>query len=304
MFALTLTLLTAIYLLGPDFVARFILDYAAPRRTIQQTKTEEISRAILIAAIPLILAVLWVTARGVVNWGAIKPDIQAFFAGIYSEKIFEDNPARFYRAAETVWSANLEIAWRLYALLVVWALIANVVISNFGNIRNSKLLANHSLAKSMLAVLILPRISSWHVLLTHFSHKKSADVRADILTKGDVLYRGTIKDLLLGPDGSLSGLLLSNAHRYKREEYLTEKSQEHAPSLDTEAYWKKIPGYGFLIMASEIVTINLRQYDPKEDPELMRQIREILKETVTASWRTPPPTKKKSGKRATQSPRT
>lgn len=49
-----------------------------------------------------------------------------------------------------------------------------------------------------------------------FSHKKSVDVKVDIVTRRDALYRGTVEDLLLAPDGKLSGLLLTNPLRNVR----------------------------------------------------------------------------------------
>jgi hypothetical protein len=43
---------------------------------------------------------------------------------------------------------------------------------------------------------------------------------ADVMTKRDMLYRGTIHDLMLASDGGLSGLLITKPHRFLREKYL------------------------------------------------------------------------------------
>src|SRR5207248_4559891 len=98
MLALVVTLLTAIYLLGPDLLSRFILGFVVPRRKIQQTPSEEIARAILTAAFPLLIACVGIITRHVVDWAAVKPQLQIFFADIISDKLFEQSPEQFFHS--------------------------------------------------------------------------------------------------------------------------------------------------------------------------------------------------------------
>ena len=131
MLAITVSLLTAIYLLGPDFVSRLILAFVVPRRTIQQSKSEEIARAVLTALIPLVLAVLWTAWHRTVVWQNIKPDLKTVFSGLYSEKLFEKDPARFFRVCKICLVCKLVVAWRLYAMLLLYSIAVDVIIVNF-----------------------------------------------------------------------------------------------------------------------------------------------------------------------------
>jgi hypothetical protein len=285
MLAITVSLLTAIYLLGPDFFSRLILGFVVPRRLIQQSKSEEIARAVLTALIPLTLAVLWTAWHQTVVWPSLKPELKTVFSGLYSEKAFDKNPDAFFGAAKAVWSANWSIAWRLYAMLITYSILVDVVIVNYGRIRNSKWFDGER-RKKALAIFVLPRVSEWHILLTQFSHKKSTRVTADIFTKSDVLYRGRIEKPFLGPDGSLSGLLISGPLRYDRQRYLEDKKAGKNPNKDE--YWRGIPSNTFLMLASEISTINLRQYDDPADAEFLSQIEAILNAKLTAVFAEPP----------------
>jgi hypothetical protein len=160
----------------------------------------------------------------------------------------------------------------------------------YGEIRNSQWMAKHPRWRSVLAIFVLPRISVWHILLKSVSHKRSVDIRVDVITRRDVLYRGTIQDLLLTPDGALSGLLLTTPLRYQREKYLddlkkySEQQTDQQPTPmskpNSEKYWKAIPGHAFLIMSDNIETINLRTYE-RGDQELLARLTQILKVTLS-----------------------
>jgi hypothetical protein len=295
MLALTLTLITAVYILGPDLISRYILGFVVPRRTIQQTSSEEISRAIITAAIPLGLAVAWITLRHVVVWGAVKSDVQTYLAAILSQKFLDDHTPQFFQSAKTVARLFWAVAWRLYALLIVYATTINVLIIKYGELRNSKWMKKHPSCRSILAAFVLPRISSWHILLKSVSHPKSVDIRVDVMTKRDILYRGTVQELMLAPDGTLSGLLITKPFRYQREKFLDDL-KKYSEGLKIEAkpntdnYWKKIPGHAFLIMADDIETINLRSYE-RSDPELLNRLRQILNRELSAERSRNPATK-------------
>jgi hypothetical protein len=282
MLAITVSLLTAIYLLGPDLVSRFILGFVVPRRIIQQSKGEEIGRAVLTAVIPLSLAILWTSWHHGLIWNDIKPDVKTVFSGLYSEKIFENDREGFFRAAKAVWIANWTVAWRLYTLLIAYSILVDFIILNYGRIRNSKWFDKRDWRKQALAIFVLPRVSEWHILLTPFSHKKTTRITADILTKSDVLYRGTIEKPFLAPDGSLSGLLVSDPFRFDRQRYVEDKKTSLNP-VDKDQYWRTIPSNTFLMLSTEISTINLRRYDTT-DAELNRRISEILDAKLTVQW--------------------
>lgn len=195
---------------------------------------------------------------------------------MYSEKIFEQDPAKFYAAAGNVLWANFSILWRLYVLSGVQAAVLLILIVNYGSIRSSKFIGRHKLIRKALATFVLPRVSEWHFLMTGFKYAKATKIHADILTKLNVLYRGDVEEpLFLSPTGELAGVLISNPYRFLREEYLEAKKQQPPPVKAD--FWRAIPSQTFLIMAGEIETINIR----KTDPDLSSEIGEILKEKVT-----------------------
>ena len=49
-------------------------------------------------------------------------------------------------------------------------------------------------------------------------------------------------------------------------------------------YWRNIPSNTFLMLASEISTINLRQYEDVVDAEFLRRVEEILQSKLTAAF--------------------
>jgi hypothetical protein len=269
-----------------------ILSFVVPRRTIQQTSSEEISRAIITAAVPFVLTVAWVTLRHVVVWGNVKSDIEIYVAAILSQKFFDDHTPQFCQSAKTVAWLFGAVAWRLYVLLTVNAVSLNILILNYGELRNSKWMGKHPAWRKIFAAFVLPRISPWHVLLKSVSDRKSVDIRVDIMTKRDILYRGTVQELMLAPDGALSGLLITKPFRYQREKFLEDlKISSQGPKTETkpntENYWKKIPGHAFLIMSDDIETINLRSYE-RTDQELLNRLEQVLKRTLsTARSRNP-----------------
>lgn len=287
MLALTLTLLTAVFILGPDLTSRFILGRVVPRRTIQQTRSEEISRAIFTAIFPLCLAVFWVSWRHVVVWGAVKADVETYIAAILSQKFFDEHTAQFFPAAKTVIRILWALAWRLYLLLILYAETVNILILNYGELRNSKWMSKRPSWRKVLATVVLPRISQWHVLLRSISYRKSVDIRVDVITRRDALYRGAIEDLFWAPDGSLSGLLLTKPLRYQREKYLEDlkrwQGSKSGEEPHPDRYWKEIPGHAFLVMSAEIETINLRSYEAGADKELHDRLEKILKVRFTVN---------------------
>jgi hypothetical protein len=281
MLALVITLLTALYLVGPDFVSRLILGWVVPRRIIQQSRSEEVARAILTSLIPLTGAVLWASLRHAVVWESVKPALKTVFSGLYSEKMFEADPSAFFSAAKAAWFANLSIAWRLYLLLIAYAFLRDIILVNYGAIRNSQSFRT-AWSKQVLAFFVLPGVSEWYILLSSFSYKKSTLITVDILTKSGVLYRGTIEKPFLGPDGSLSGILLSNPERYERERYLDDVKAGKNPNKDE--YWRKIPSQTFFVFASEISNINLRHYPDPTNAAWIKSIETLLDKKISALW--------------------
>lgn len=260
MLAFQLTFLVAAYLLGPDLISRWLLSFVVPPRSIVQTKAEEITRAVIWAAIPLAIALRW--AHGdMITYGA-SGTLQSFFSASYDTDFFDKHQAQFFHAAKLFGLLNWSILWRLYAVVVFIALLFNIMIVNFSSIRHWKLFRSRQWARAVLATLVIPRVSEWHVLLSGMlSEQGRVEVGVDVLTKIGILYRGRVSQYILGRDGDLSSLILEEPFRFRRDDYKDNVNRGLKPR--PEDFWTRIPGRSFTIRASDISTINLRHSSRK-----------------------------------------
>ncbi len=152
--------------------------------------------------------------------------------------------------------------------------------------------------KTVLATIVLPRASEWHVLLSDMLlPSKDLTLSADVLTKGGVLYQGRVQEKMLSADGSLHSITLSNPRRFLREQF--QKEKETAPTVKSEDFWRDIPGNLFILMGSDITNLNLRYVREKvlfgppspEEIEVLRRLLTRLTEPAgPASYRPQPTT--------------
>ncbi len=255
-----------------------MLGFVCPRRNIVQTKSEELTRAIAWALIPLAIAYLWAVHNGHLHSTANSADWKAFFAGAYGESGFEKHQDDFFRAQRAIFVWNFSLLWRLYFIVFVFWLVIDLLIARYGRIRASKFASDVPALKLALDYFILPRVSEWHVCLSNMlTENKDITVHADVLTKADVLYRGRVVDKMLAPDGSLASITLAGPGRFRRADYLDAKRQS---ATNKEEYWVEIKGAMFIIMGSEISTINLRHSSASAvsgDEEVVKVLRSLLK---------------------------
>jgi hypothetical protein len=275
--ALVATLLVAIYALGPDLVARWILGFVVPRKSLVQTRSEEITRGILWSILPLSIA--W----SLRHFGPLslapnsRIDLQMFFSGLYSESFFNQNRQSFFTAADSFINFNVCLMVRLYSIVIIFSLTFNVLIGKYGVMRNwfaSR--SGLSWMRPVLSTIILPRISEWHVTLSPILlPSKDMNIEVDVLTKSGTLYQGALSDKIIAADGSLESLTLSNPRRFKRDQYLDDmKNQE---KVKAEDYWKTIPGNLFVILEHDISTFNVRHI-----PGSVRRFSEEFKDIAEA----------------------
>ncbi len=258
MLALLLSSLIAIYLLGPDVVSRSILALQVPRRNLVQSRSEEIARAILIAAIPIIVALAWIFISGTFRQEGNLSDVATVFSGLYSDKYFEANQPAFFRSLRVFAWMNLSLLWRLYLLVILIRFGFNRLIKNYNRIWNRY--RGGWLKRPVefiLTTVVLPRIAEWHVLLSGMHLPPGPFILvADILTKAGTLYQGRIQDKMLNPDGSLHTITLASPRRFLRDEFRAQSALD--PDTDSSDFWKSIPGNLFVLMGSDIVNLNLK----------------------------------------------
>lgn len=189
-----------------------------------------------------------------------KLDLQVFFSSLYSESYFNEHRADFFSSAGSFWQLNFCLFLRMYTIILIASLCSNLLIIRYGRMR--KWLDERSawywrFARWLLATFVLPRIAEWHLILSPvlLAAKKMA-IEVDVLAKNGILYAGRLANKMLTADGDLQSITLGKPRRFKREEYL--EARKTNPELKADGFWKPIPGELFVIMASEISTVNIR----------------------------------------------
>jgi hypothetical protein len=256
--ALVFTTLFALYVIGPDLAARWVLGFIVPRRSVVQSRSEEVSRALLWAAIPLTVSYLWARYMGHLLQTGNLSDVETFFSGIYSEAFFSAHRELWFHAAKAVLWLNICLLWRLYCLVLVASVAFLFIIHYYGRIRER--LKNQPWILRFLSALVLPRVSEWHVMLSEMLlPSKNVHIHVDILAKSGIIYRGRLASKSLNADGSLSSITLEQPERFRRDAYL--EAMRDNQGTPPATFWKSIPGNMFVLLGSEISSLNLR-YTP------------------------------------------
>jgi hypothetical protein len=225
---------------------------------------------------------VWSVATGSLTRDGHVSDVQTVFSGLYDDKFFEAHRAEFFASLRPVFLMNLSLLTRLYGIVVGGSIVLDVMILNYNSLRNG---LKPRWMKTVLATIVLPRASEWHVLLSGMLLPSREQVlRADVLTRSNALYQGQVQDKMLGPDGGLLSLTLSEPRRFLREEFQRELAKGLA--VGTEDFWKEIPGNLFVILGSDIANINLKYVEEKpladkpsmEEIELLKRLLERLQE--------------------------
>lgn len=205
-----------------------------------------------------------------------KVDLQTFFSGLYSETFFRDHYTDFFTAANSFWQLNLCLVLRLYFVVLLASIAFDLLIIQYGKMRRWLEKGGSwpkRLALKLLAIFVLPRIAEWHAILSPvLLPSKSLNIEIDILTKGGTLYAGRLADKVLAADGSLQSITLAMPRRFRREDLL--KAREANPKVPIEQFWKPIPGQFFVVLASEISTLNIRHI-PASVPDFAEKFDDI-----------------------------
>lgn len=281
MLALLVSFLIAVYLLGPNLIARWAADLVVFRKTRVESHAEEVARSIIGAAIPLALAVAWARWTGTLWSSGTQRDVETVFSALQSDNFFQTHHQQFFTSLYAFFWMNYAILWRLY-LLVLLASIARVtIVLNYNRIWRR---LHKRWMRTMLAT-IVPRISEWDLLFSDMLLPEGTfRIMADVLTKTGGLYQGMVQDRMLNNDGSLQSITLANPRRFERAEF--RKAKEEDLETVPDEYWFNIPGNLFIVMASDIANLNLRyirrkplSFQPSEEErEVLTRLLDRLKE--------------------------
>jgi hypothetical protein len=257
--ALVVSLVLAVYILGPDVFSRLIVSLFAPARARSQNRTEEIARAFIISAVPT--AIIYCIAHFVLHRFSNTSVLKDFLLGLYGDKSLEEHSDAFFDAAATVIRLNvLFLVIPVYTFALGWSISLGLLIRNYGKLlRRWK---NYPKLSAILTWLVRPWAAEWHLKLSGVLLPHKTDlIRVDVLTKLDVLFRGTLIEHHLASDGALVSITLAEPQKFKRKELLEARVARPAKHLDTAEYWSPIEAHSFVIMAAEIVTLNLNYVD-------------------------------------------
>jgi hypothetical protein len=268
MIALIASALLGLYVFIPYIFFHRISSLFIRLKKFQRTKTEEIVAGIIVAGLPFIatLILFWVGSIG----GCCVPysladspgqritDYRTVFDAAYSDQYFTNHEQATWDALDRVYHRQADfLAWNYFFLLLETAGFVVLVRYYWYFKRNSfyRWFASHAL---------LPAVSEWHILLTDFNFPphENRRVKADIMSKDDILYRGDIAEYFLDPSGALSGLLLKNPERFQFEKLKEERKLGTATNADD--YWKVIAGGGnFYLPKDNVASINIRYALPE-----------------------------------------
>jgi hypothetical protein len=289
MLTLLVTVLATAYFVAPELLSRFILGFFLVRKAMNSPKGEELVRGSFWALIPLMLA--WLTR----NFLTLKmppsaaESLQGVFAGLFSDKSFSDHTPEFFKSFAVFARANACLLVRAYFIVLVASIALGILTRKFGYFRS--IVKRHSLCSKVLHWTILPRISEWHVALSPMllDNPRQYVIEVDVMTKSGTLYRGAVHEKNIAGDGSLQTLILASPDRFLYADFLRDRS-EYQKLEDKSAakkpavadYWRQIPGEMFLIVGSDIISVNVRHVgdtvsavNPKEDDELIRLLKQL-----------------------------
>jgi len=279
--ALLVSFLIAVYLLGPDLIARWAADLVVFRKTRIASHAEEVARAIIAAAIPLALAVAWARWSGALWARGTQADVETVFSALQSDNFFQAHHQQFFTSLYAFFWMNYAILWRLYLIVFIACLVRIAIVLNYNRVWRR---LHRRWMRTLLAT-VVPRISEWDLLFSDMLLPEgSFRIMADVLTKTGGLYQGTVQDRMLNSDGSLQSITLANPRRFERAEFRKAKAKD----LETvsDEFWFNIPGNLFIVMASDIANLNLRyirrkplSFQPSdEEREVLTRLLDRLKE--------------------------
>lgn len=287
MIALLISFLIAAYLLVPNALFRFVLGLKVPVKFFQESKTEDLTRAVVTLGFVFVMALIAVWYVPFLKEHPFQfadtpqlrsSDYRVVASALYSEQAFREYGQKFWEALSRTSSRQGRFFCWYYILVVAVAWASGWASTHYGRFRRNKLYAKFA------DLYLLPHISQWYVLLKPFIFAdKRTVVKADVLMTDDTLYRGDVAEYFLDKDGNLSGLFLANPTRFDRRTYLQERDRwgtVRAPS----AFWRQIPSAKLYLIAEKIVNLNLNYEPPTPIAETVeRYVTRVQRRPISVS---------------------
>ena len=267
MLAVLLSLLVSLYLIIPEAIFRTIFGWYVPPRNFVITRAETAYRALVVAVLPLTLALVGAWYAPIMatfpfpvqaNSSELRrADYKLVTSALDSEQEYRDSKEKFWPALTRCARRQARILcwYMLFIALEAWG--AGYLAANYAKYKSN------SFYEWVADKFLFSYISEWHPLLTPYLFlDKETKVQADILCTNNVLYQGTVTQHFVS-DGKLTGIFLNNPRRFDRELYLAhraewEKAGGPKPDKpDKEKYWRTIPSENLYFFADKIFNMNL-----------------------------------------------
>lgn len=293
MIAVIASLVLLFYILIPSGIFRFVTSLTLPIKKFHKTKAQDITFAILTCLLPFGIALVLVWY--VVAWPF--PTHETLLQRRHAYRIFflsMDNDKQMDEYAEAIpakppdpgrpaifWSSLNSVLKRQGRFLSWFYFLVVVEAGGFSWLAHQFRAGKRRWRDRIGAWVLPPVISEWHVMLTDFgSPSLKRAIELDILSTDGILYQGKLKDYFFDVEGELSGILLSHALRFDRDEYIDHKRADILGTLnksmfrkppkpftqESSMYWREIPGADlFYIPKSRIANINVRHVIPASD---------------------------------------
>ncbi|UWZ85270.1 hypothetical protein [Occallatibacter riparius] len=293
MIALLTTYFILAYILIPGVLFRVFAGFFVTLRLFQLTKTQEFTLGVLVALLPLVLANVFVWT---VPFAEAYPFAYTFGTTNEYKRDYRlavgmavaEDPAHLLepgKEPKSEYEQAVSRIWRRQLRFLSWYFLFSAsegALFGFLTRKYGDWSGKSALYDVLARKVLLPRVSEWQLLLTDFSFPKKPkrDVLADVLC-GDILYRGKVGDYFLDVNGKLSGLLMKEVDRFRREDFKAAciEAKGTNEKVDVEKFWRAIPGSNFYIPAENIVNLNVRfpTIDPSKDEEFESFLKELLK---------------------------
>jgi hypothetical protein len=240
----------------------------------QRTRLEEFTFAVLAAILPFSLALALSWTICVQPFGAPgktsaerKQAYRTVIAAAITDKALEgvEQQAAYWSAANQVIRRQARLLFWYYLLVLSEAFLYARLSAKYGLWRATLTGWRRRLYMSVADKILLPSVSEWHLLLTPFYYPPTPprEVWVDVLTTGDVLYKGHVNSYFLDKEGELSGVFLESPRRFDRQGLLRDREQK-APKRDNDSYWTDIPSNNLYIPSDKISNLNVRYMTAEE----------------------------------------
>ena len=251
------------YLLAPGAIYRLAFSFYISSKRFQRTRTEEVVFSVLVTVIPFFLAWIVLLHTPLGGYPVLHSPLSksAAYREVLSSLLSDKTEGSLALLTAYLRCAAEQARF----VLVLWLLCAaegwltGRVIRSYGDCPDGGFL------RRFCDRFLLKNVSEWQVLFTTLalaSNDPRSIVEIDALSSLNILYRGRLVNWFTDQAGQLEGIFLIHAQRFQREQL----ARDRAASVhkENEAYWVPVPGSNLYLVASSLVSYNVRYAEPTE----------------------------------------